>query len=182
LTPSTENCLIENPARDARVTATRPAWLGTARRLAVDEAGQTVVEFAVVLVLFCLLIFGVTQFGQAMNVANDETHLAEMAARYAAVNYNPGSAGGQSFVAWVKAQGGSSFAKTGQICISFPNSTANVGDPVEIVAKSNAFSLQPLATLSSLAKGVGLTPQITIQGQAVMRLEAAPSVYVPGCA
>jgi Flp pilus assembly protein TadG len=126
--------------------------------------------------LFCLLVFGITQFGQALNTANDETHLADMAARYAAVNYNP-STSGQSFVAWVKAQGGTSFSKNGSVNICFPNGTSNVGDPVEVVTQSSAFSLQPLTALFAVAKRAGLPTPITIQGKAVMRLEASPSVY-----
>jgi hypothetical protein len=168
-------------ARSARVETPRTDQVRAIRAWGADESGQAVAEFAIVAVLLCLLVFGITQFGQAFNTANDETHLADMAARYAAVNYNP-STSGQSFIAWVKAQGGTSFSKNGTICISFPNNTSNVGDPVKIVAKSSSFSLQPLTALFQVAHKAGLPTPITIQGQAVMRLEAAPTVYGAGCA
>jgi hypothetical protein len=153
-------------------------WRGRAAVLLAEQGGQAIAEFAVVSVLFCLLVFGITQFGQALNVANDETHLADMAARYAAVNYNPATSG-QTLIAWVKAQGGTSFSKNGTVCISFPNGTSNIGDPVMVVAKSSAFSFQPLSSLFGIWKKAGL-PTITIQGQAVMRLEAIPS-YPAAC-
>lgn len=178
--PASENQSAHEDGSSARSASTVRVALRRAGTRAAAESGQTLVEFAVVLVALCLLVFGITQFGQAFNVANDETHLAEMAARYAAVNYNPGSANGLTFVQWVMRQGGTSFAKNGQISICFPNGTSNVGDPVKVVAKSSVFSFQPLTALASLAKSVGIPAQITIQGQAVMRLEAPPSMYAGG--
>jgi TadE-like protein len=47
------------------------------------------VEFALVLPLILLLLFGMIDFGKAFNYWNDETHLANEAARYAVVNRNP---------------------------------------------------------------------------------------------
>jgi Flp pilus assembly protein TadG len=47
------------------------------------------VEFALVLPLLIVLVLGMLDFGRAINYWNDETHLANEAARYAAVNNSP---------------------------------------------------------------------------------------------
>ena len=99
-----------------------------------------------------------------------------VAARYAAVNFNP-STSGQTFAAWVKSQAGTSLSGAGTVCISFPNSTSNVGDPVKVVVTSGTFSWQALSGVMSIA---GLPT--TMRGSATMRLEAPPTVYGPACA
>lgn len=144
------------------------------------EGAQATVEFALVLTLFLFLVFGVTQFGLALNTANDETHLADEAARYAAVNYNPAT-NGQSLVAWIKSQADTTFSGNGTVCISFPNGTSNIGDPVLVKVTSSVFNWQPLTALDSLV-GQTLGLPTTIAGQAYMRLEAPPTVYSAGCA
>lgn len=146
--------------------------------MATGERGQTLVEFALVLPLLLLVIFGITQFGLALNSVNDETHLANEAARYASVNYNPG--GAQSLLAWVKSQADTTIGSSGgQICISFPNGTSNPGDPVQVSVTEN-FNWQPLYGISQLVGG-GIPASTSISGKAVMRLEASPSAYSAGC-
>jgi len=48
-----------------------------------------VVEFALVLPLLLLLLFGLVDFGRALAFWNNQTHLANEAARYAVVNACP---------------------------------------------------------------------------------------------
>src|SRR5205823_10188157 len=61
------------------------------RRLQLaDETGVALVEFVLVLPLLLVLLLGMIDVGKARNYWNDETHLANEAARYAAVNKNPG--------------------------------------------------------------------------------------------
>ena len=152
-----------------------------ARRLrqhAADERGQATVELALVAVLLLLLVFGITQFGLALNASNDETQLASVVARYAAVDYNPAS--GQSLAAWAKAQADSTIVSSGsQVCFSFPNGTSNIGDPVQVVVKTT-MNWQPLHGLSRLVGGA-IPSTTTLQGSATMRLEATPTIYSAGC-
>jgi Flp pilus assembly protein TadG len=146
---------------------------------ASEESGQALVEFLLVAGLLLFILFGVTQFGLALNAANDETHLANEVARYAAVNFNPAT-GGQSLTAWAKAQADNTISGNAQICVSFPNGTSNVGDPVKVVV-SGTMNWQPIYGLAQFLK-VGLpAASSTIAGSAVMRLEAPPSVYAAGC-
>jgi hypothetical protein len=56
------------------------------RQALVDESGVALVEFALVLPLLLLVILGIVDFGKAFGYKNQETHLANEATRYAAVN------------------------------------------------------------------------------------------------
>jgi Flp pilus assembly protein TadG len=61
------------------------------RRRLRRETGQSLVEFAVVLPVFILLILGILYFSRYENYANQETQLAEQGVRWAAINTNPGA-------------------------------------------------------------------------------------------
>jgi hypothetical protein len=50
------------------------------------DRGQALVEFALILPIFVLLLLGVVDFGRAFNYKNDMTSLANQAARFAEVN------------------------------------------------------------------------------------------------
>ena len=59
------------------------------RRLFGSERGTAVVEFALVAPILFLLVFGILDFGRALNYYNDVTQLAGQGARAAAVIRNP---------------------------------------------------------------------------------------------
>jgi hypothetical protein len=61
------------------------------RRSIRNDRGVALVEFALVLPLLLLLLVGMLDFGRAFTYWIDETHLANEAARFAAVNKLPGS-------------------------------------------------------------------------------------------
>jgi len=136
-----------------------------------------VVELAVVLPLLLLLVFGIVRFAIALNSANDDTHLANEVARYAAVNENPScTACTTGLAAWGKNQADSHRLKNeGEVCIRFPEdaatkTSAQIGDPVEVVVK------QPVQWVPVFKVGP------PISRKAVMRLEAAPTTYGKECA
>jgi Flp pilus assembly protein TadG len=54
-----------------------------------DQRGQAMVEFAIVVPILLAIVFGIIDFGRAINYQNDETHVANLAARYAAVGALP---------------------------------------------------------------------------------------------
>src|SRR5262249_49943164 len=58
------------------------------KQLFKNERGTAVVEFAVIALPLCLIIFGILDFGRALNYYNDVTQLAGQGARAAAVNEN----------------------------------------------------------------------------------------------
>jgi Flp pilus assembly protein TadG len=144
------------------------------------EAGVSLVEFALVLPLLLVLLLGMLDFGKAFNYWIDSTHLANEGSRWAVVNKNPGSGTLQQYIQQqadtpeLRNGGTSSVPSPLQICISFPNGTANVGDPVHVTA-STTYNWLPF-----LGSRLGITAT-TITGSSTMRLEAQPTNYGAGC-
>lgn len=54
-----------------------------------QEDGQALVELALAIPVLLVVLLGVFDFGRALNYWNDETHLANLGARYAAVGTLP---------------------------------------------------------------------------------------------
>lgn len=141
------------------------------------------VEFALVLPVLLLVLFGILDFGKAINYWLDENHLASTGARWAVVNRNPGSPAGKTLQAYILDQADTPELRSGgtqsvtdkpQVCISFPDGSSLVGDPVRVEIKAT-YSWLPF-----LQQQVPLT-SVTIRGAATMRLEAAPTAYSAGC-
>lgn len=138
------------------------------------ESGQAMVEFVLVLPLVLLILFGIAQFALALNSANDETHVANLVARYAAVDENPAT--GVTLQAWGKKQLDQSALKgSAKVCISFPSGKAEIGQPLKVVVTSTVSWL-PILKLKHVT-----TTEVV--GTAYMRLEAPPTaaVYKEGC-
>ena len=149
------------------------------RQLRDDDSGVALVELALVLPLLAMLLFGMLDFGRALNYWLDTTHLANEGARYAAVNRNPSTT--MSLQQWIKGQGttaelrgdapSNSVVSELQVCISFPGGKI-VGEPVKVTATAQ-YKL-----FRFLGVELGST---TIKGTSVMRLEQIPTVYQAAC-
>jgi Flp pilus assembly protein TadG len=153
-----------------------------ALRRARSEKGVALVEFALLLPVLALLLFGMLDFGKAFNYWIDETHLANEGARWAVVNKNPNSSG--SLQQYIRSQattpelrdgGTSSVAGPLSVCVTFPAGTSNVGDPVKVTVETTYQWMGLIADRISVASS-------TIRGSATMRLEAQPTTYTAGCA
>lgn len=150
------------------------------RKVVSDERGTALVEFALVLPLLLVLLFGMLDFGKAFNYWIDGTHLSAEGARWAVVNKNPGSGTLQEYIQQqadtdeLRNGGTASVGTPLQVCISFPNGTADVGDPVHVNA-SFTYNWLPF-----LGTQIGVT-QTTVSASATMRLEAVPTNYGAGC-
>jgi Flp pilus assembly protein TadG len=101
-----------------------------------DQRGQSLVEFAIVLPVLLLIILGILYFGRYEDYANQETQLAEQAARFAAVDNNP-STTSQTLQAYVQSQAqpelanGSSDVTKAHVYVYYPSGSANsVGSPL----------------------------------------------------
>jgi Flp pilus assembly protein TadG len=148
-----------------------------------EESGAALVEFALVLPILLAVLFGIADFGKAFNYWIDETHLANTGARWAVVNKNPGAGTGtlqqyirsQANTAEMRDGGTSSVPSALQVCITFPNGTSTVGDPVR-VAVTMSYNWLPF-----LGNRIGVATT-TMSGSATMRLEARPTNYSAGCA
>jgi TadE-like protein len=153
---------------------------GRRRPLLRQDSGAALAEFALVIPVLLVLMLGMLDFGKAFNYWIDETHLANEGARWAVVDQNPGAGTLQSYIQEqatteeLRLGGTGSVPDPAQVCISFPNGTSRVGDPVN-VSVSTTYNWLPF--LASRI-GVGST---TISGSATMRLEAVPTEYGAGC-
>jgi Flp pilus assembly protein TadG len=63
--------------------------LGARHSSLTNQRGVALIEFALVLPMILLILLGMIDVGKAVNYWNDETHLANEAARYAVVNKSP---------------------------------------------------------------------------------------------
>lgn len=139
------------------------------------------VEFALIATVLFVLIAGGLYLGRFINYQTDETHLANVAARYAAVVQEPSSCAGQSLAACIRSQAygelasGSNEVSAVQVCISNgTGGSGNVGDPVTATVTSS-YSFLPVL-------GIG---QIRDVETATMRLEqplSTATFSVLGCA
>jgi Flp pilus assembly protein TadG len=147
-------------------------------RIVSEQKGTSLVEFALILPILALLLFGLLDFAKAFNYWNDETHLAAEGARWAVVNSNPG--GSQTLQQYLQSQADTTELRgLAVVCVSFPTnpdtgSSGQVGDPVTVTVKSR-YTWLPF--VSSRAR---LSPSTTITGSATMRLEAPPTAYAAG--
>jgi hypothetical protein len=150
------------------------------------ERGQTVVEFALLLPVFVLLVAGVIKFGIGLNYWLDMQRVANQGARWAVVNRYPLPVGNANYPACTDANqpcsptlqavlAGQRLASgentTPYICFpanSGPGTpaTPQVGDPVT-VRITRRFPLGiPFINVA-----------VTLNGSATMRLEQTPTVF-----
>jgi Flp pilus assembly protein TadG len=156
---------------------------------------MALVEFALILPIILILVLGMVDIGKALNYWNDSTHLANEAARYAAVNNSPDAGwstdktnANYKINCTMKFQADSDELKNGTgsispqtpppyctngttgmlVSICFPNHTYTVGDPVQVTVTSTYNWLNYLV-------GKFGAPGVSLTGKATMRIEKAPT-------
>jgi hypothetical protein len=161
-----------------------PAALRRDRRRALHrrDAGVALVEFALILPVVVLLLFGLLDFGRALSYWLDQKHLAHEAARFAAVNWKTGQPvtlqryiHDQAETPEMQAGGTNSVPSPGlRVCITFPNGGTPVkGDPVRATTTLTFRWLQVL--------GLSAT-ETTLTASSTQRIEAdAITNYTAGC-
>jgi hypothetical protein len=188
--------LVWSPALAAKACRARADTGNKVRKLMKrfrGENGQALVELAFVIPIVMLFLFGIIDFGLALNQQNSDTNMANIGVREAAVypgsgNVNCGGTSESTLAAWVMcestADGGPTLTS---VCVYDTNLSANgtsytTGDPIEVKVGSSFSWLQ-------LLWGEGHGPVSSIGGSATMRLEtsglsgATPSFFAnpTGC-
>jgi Flp pilus assembly pilin Flp len=149
------------------------------RRGLRDESGVALVEFALILPVFALMIFGALDLGKAYNYWIDETQLAHEGARWAAVNKSPDPQ--VSLVQAIRNQADTGELKNGstssvpnplRVCVYLPDG-AVVGGRVRLEVSSTYQFMSFIASKISVA-------QKPIEAHSTMRLERPPTTYSNG--
>jgi Flp pilus assembly protein TadG len=145
-----------------------------------EEAGAALVEFALIIPVLALMLFGALDIGKAYNYWIDATHLANEGARFAAVNRNPDPAA-PTFLAAIKADADTAELRNGgttsvpnplQVCVYLPDG-AVVGGRVRVEVSSTYQFLSFIASKINLASK-------TVVADSTMRLERVPTTYADG--
>jgi Flp pilus assembly protein TadG len=157
------------------------------RGLARSERGTAIVEFALIAPLLFFLVFGIIEFGRALNYYNDLTQLAGQGARAAIVSRNPDSTAVGTANAncgannqTIQCQIAKTFPtdnelKTGiSVCLGTLDTSTNVitapATPPTIGAAITVRTKFPFHFLTSL-----FGASITLTSTQTERLEAAPT-------
>jgi hypothetical protein len=126
------------------------------------------VELALVLPVLLLILIGIVELGHAVNTWNNDTDIANVAARSAAVGTVPSSSACKSgtFAAFIQCEA----EKDGvpapiTSCVSIP--VAKVGEPVEVKVYSKY----------KWASYLNFIPESSVTGRATMRVEQLPTEY-----
>jgi Flp pilus assembly protein TadG len=132
--PTPESPPASRPVREPRRLFLRGAILG---RLRCEERGTAVVEFALVSIPLFLLVFGIVDFGRALNYYNNLTQLAGQGARAAAVDRNPDGTGPPTTTS-IQTQLATTYTGSPElrhdIIVCIKDKPAKVGDPVTVQA------------------------------------------------
>jgi Flp pilus assembly protein TadG len=144
------------------------------------ERGAALIEFALVLPVLLLILFGIVDFAKAFNYWNDSTHLANEGARYAAVGNWP-TKGSQSLQGYIQAQADTAELRSGgtravrnplKVCIStIPATGAGPGDSVTVAVE---IEYRPLEFINNSLK---LTNPLGVSSTSTMRLETTAPDY-----
>ena len=142
-----------------------------ARRFRVrhrGEEGASLVEFAIVVPIFCLLLFAMIDFGLAFQSYLGLRNGVNTGARVASVNQVDSSCSGATnpMICTVQNRIGSLLGvQSGsvQVSVSFPNGTSNVGDPVTVTGKALLRSTTGLTSPFLTNKQICSTSQIRLE-------------------
>lgn len=145
----------------------------TLRGVRRDQRGQALVEFALIAPLLFVLIFGVIDFGRALDYYNQLTQLAGQGARAAAVNRNPdGTATSSASPFSIQQQLATNYTAQPElkkgIVVCITQVPQAVGDPVTVRA-SYKFNFLPL-----VGAVIGDVSGLTLTATQTERAEAVP--------
>lgn len=121
------------------------------RALRHDQRGTAVVEFALVAPILFLLVFGILDFGRALNYYNQLTQLSGQGARAAVVSNNPdgSAASGLSIQNMLATQFATGGLQNGiKVCIS--NGTTGSASPGNEPTPGQAVKVQTTYTFNFL--------------------------------
>jgi Flp pilus assembly protein TadG len=131
-----------------------------------QQRGVALVEFALTLPVFALLLVGILEFGVVMFQMNNVTEASRDGTRQAAVNANGPNNVCSASNNWLGAA--CTIAPTGsKVCISAPDGNTNIGSRIKITVD------YPYTWVTALAAAATGQASINLHGENTMRLEQA---------
>jgi Flp pilus assembly protein TadG len=152
------------------------------------DDGQALVELAFVLPIVLLLLFGIIDFGLALNTQNQDTNIANVAVREAAVigTANSAMCGTMSETnlnAWAQCESALMGGPAVSVCVAdiaggSPVGTYAPGDPVKVEVTSS-FAWLKLITgkVGNLSSTIGANATMRVEGT----LNGSNSFLTPIC-
>ncbi len=142
------------------------------------ERGQSLAEFALILPILLILIFGVIEFGMVLRSYIEVTNATREGARLASIGATPGAyptnctptSDGTVVGQTCAALAGLNLANVASVSVSYPNGNIS-GQKAIITAKYVYHFFTPVGGLMRLFSGGSLNNQITLTSTTVMRLE-----------
>lgn len=129
-----------------------------------SRRGVALVEFALTLGLFAVLLVGILEFGVIMFSKNDVTEAARDGARQAAVNSAGSNGACTSANNWLGAA--CNLAPSGsQICIRALDGNLDIGSAVRVRVT------YPYRWVTALGASLASGPTLTLTGTSIMRVE-----------
>lgn len=130
-----------------------------------SERGAVAVEFALVLPIFILLVFGIAEYGRAFNFQISLSEAAREAARYVAIHsadtgFTPGAARSAGIAAAPSVP-----LVAGDIAIAYSTGSACAADTNVIVTVT--YSTPYMTGMPNLIPG--MSPNLTVSSKGVMR-------------
>jgi Flp pilus assembly protein TadG len=132
------------------------------RTLRQSEDGQALVELALVLPVVLLILFGILDFGRALNTKNTTNHLANLGARLAAVGTIPS---GSSICDYISSSAAPSNLQKKLGVRVTEETPPTVGSPVTVKVTNNYHWLK------FIEGTIKVTVPTPVAGEATMRLE-----------
>jgi Flp pilus assembly protein TadG len=167
------------PRRENESAGSRARRRARWQRLVKSERGTAVVEFALVVLPLTLIVFGILDFGRALNYYNDLTQLSGQGARALAVDQNvDGTVADSNFQTLLAAEADSPELKNQpvKVCVSAPNGwPPKNGDPINVTT-SYQFKFIPLVHPISIT----LTASQTERWEG-LDLDTTTSTLTDGC-
>ncbi len=137
-------------------------WWGTRRRHGPGERGTALVEFALVLPLLAVLVFGIIDFGRIFQSWVTLTNAAREGARLGTTGASTGN---------ICARVTSTSGVSGTTCsVTYPGGNVP-GQSVRVQANANVSLITPLGSLLSLLGGGGMSGSFALSSTADMRIE-----------
>lgn len=139
------------------------------------ESGQALVELAFVIPLVMLFLFGIIDFGLALNQQNQDTNIANVAVREAAVvgttsSVKCGSTTETTLGAWASCESGLMGGPTVTVCVAdvagtSPSSTYATGDPVKVEVTSSFNWIKLISgKVNNLSSTIGSNATMRVEG------------------